>query len=30
MAVKLYAHQNDALKKTANKNKCAYFLDMGL
>ena len=26
----LYPHQQDALRQTENKNKCAYYLDMGL
>lgn len=30
MVVKLYAHQSEALEKTVDQNKCAYFLDMGL
>lgn len=27
---KLYPHQIDALEKTKNFNRCAYYLDMGL
>lgn len=30
MAMKLYAHQSDALNRTQNKNHVAYYHDMGL
>lgn len=28
--MQLYSHQKEALAKTKNFNKCAYYLDMGL
>jgi hypothetical protein len=28
--MKLFPHQNEVLKQTENRNKVAYFLDMGL
>ena len=28
--MKLYQHQIDALEKTKDYNRCAYYLDMGL
>ena len=30
MPIKLYAHQIKALENTKNKNKVAYYHDMGL
>lgn len=30
MSIKLYEHQKEVLQQTAQKNKVAYFLDMGL
>lgn len=29
MSVKLYEHQKEALERVADKNRCAFYLDMG-